>query len=84
MKAKMNITLNGRSKELDAPTSIEQLLATLGLDPAQVAIEHNRHILPRARFAETTLTDGDQLEIIHFVGGGNLCATETLRHRENL
>jgi thiamine biosynthesis protein ThiS len=66
----MNITLNGRSRELGAPTTIEQLLDTLGLDPAQVAVEHNQQILPRARFAQTTLTDGDQLEIIHFVGGG--------------
>jgi thiamine biosynthesis protein ThiS len=67
---KMNITLNGRSREFAASTSIEQLLESLGLDPSQVAVEHNRQILPRAHFAQTTLSDGDQLEIIHFVGGG--------------
>jgi thiamine biosynthesis protein ThiS len=73
----MNVILNGRNRELAAPTSIEQLLAELNLDPAHVAIEHNRQILPRAHFAQTTLTDGDQLEIIHFVGGGETFIEDT-------
>jgi thiamine biosynthesis protein ThiS len=71
-KSNMNITLNGRSKELAASVTIEQLLQTLQLDPSQVAVEHNRKILPRAHFAQTALSDGDQLEIIHFVGGGKI------------
>jgi thiamine biosynthesis protein ThiS len=66
----MTIVVNGRSRALDASSTIQQLLESLGLDATQVAVEHNRQILPRLRFAETPLADGDQLEIIHFVGGG--------------
>lgn len=46
------------------------LLAELELDPSQVAVERNRDIVPRAQYAQTTLSDGDQLEIVTFVGGG--------------
>ena len=65
----MPITVNGKLKS-DIPASVAALLAELGLDPARVAVEHNRAILPAASFDTTTLKDGDELEIVQFVGGG--------------
>ena len=66
----MEITFNGRPRELTAGTSIQELLDQLRLDCLQVVVEHNQNIITRQRLAETTLNDGDTLEVIHFVGGG--------------
>jgi len=66
----MQITVNGRPRELAAATSVAALLASLDLDASRVAVELNREILPRDRFAERLLADGDTLEIVQFVGGG--------------
>jgi thiamine biosynthesis protein ThiS len=66
----MTITVNGKPKELDAPTTVAALLESLGLDTARVALELNREILPRAEFVDRVLTNGDTLEIVQFVGGG--------------
>jgi sulfur carrier protein len=46
------------------------LIADLGLQGDRVAIEHNGNIVPRGEWANTSLADGDRLEIVHFVGGG--------------
>jgi len=66
----MNITLNGSPRLLESPTTIGDLLAELGLDPARVAVEHNLAIVPRENFASSAVEDGDTLEIVQFVGGG--------------
>ncbi len=63
------ITLNGEPRPLDAAT-VEALLDRLGLDRRKVAVERNEEIVPRSRYAETALCQGDQLEIVHFIGGG--------------
>lgn len=65
----MTITVNGKTR-IDVPASVADLLTQLRLDPARVAVELNLEILPRDRFAETALSDGDALEIVQFVGGG--------------
>jgi thiamine biosynthesis protein ThiS len=66
----MTITVNGNMKEFAFTATIQQLLEALGLDAARVAVERNRDIVPRDRFAETVMTEGDILEIVQFVGGG--------------
>jgi thiamine biosynthesis protein ThiS len=66
----MHITLNGEPYTLTNPISINELLANLDLDSKKVAIEHNMQILPHSFFSSTTITDGDVLEIVHFIGGG--------------
>ncbi len=66
----IQITLNGQSRETDPATTVQQLLDTLGLEAGRVAVELNQAILARNRFAETSLHDGDTLEIVQFVGGG--------------
>lgn len=64
------IVLNGDPRSIAAGRSVADLVAELGLLPAQVAVEKNREIVPRAAHAQTPLHDGDILEIVTFVGGG--------------
>jgi thiamine biosynthesis protein ThiS len=66
----MKITLNGQPRDLPANTSIQDLLALLQMDVARVAVEHNRAILAKDRFAATRLAEGDTVEVVQFVGGG--------------
>ena len=67
----LKVTLNGEPRQLDAPTSVHGLLESLGLDPAKIAVERNLEIVPRGAYGEVALADGDRLEIVHFIGGGN-------------
>lgn len=55
---------------MDGPVSVTGLLVTLGLDGRKIAVERNEEIVPRSRYADTWLQDGDALEIVHFIGGG--------------
>lgn len=64
------ITLNGEPRSVAAGQSISALVASIGLDPAKVAVERNLTIVPRSTLADVLLADGDALEIVHFVGGG--------------
>ena len=64
------VRLNGEARELRPPVSLASLLAEIGLDARKVAVERNEAIVPRSRYAETWLADGDTLEIVHFIGGG--------------
>ena len=66
----MNITFNGKQREIESSISIQELLDQLKLDCQQVVVEHNKAIIPRQRLEEVHLNDGDTLEVIHFVGGG--------------
>ena len=66
----MNIIFNGKSRDVQAGISIQELLDQLKLDCLQVVVEHNKQIIPRQRLEETLLGEGDTLEVIHFVGGG--------------
>ncbi|WP_426165400.1 sulfur carrier protein ThiS [Sandarakinorhabdus sp. DWP1-3-1] len=66
----IEVTLNGEPRRLAAGTSIIGLLGALALDATKVAVERNLEIVPRSTFDAVTLHDGDQLEIVHFVGGG--------------
>ena len=64
------IQVNGESRETPPGTTVSSLLGELGLPAGRVAIEHNLHILPRAKWADTHIAHGDRLEIVQFVGGG--------------
>ena len=64
------IVLNGEPRPIAEGTSVAALVAELGLQPQQVAIEKNREIVPRGAHAHELLRDGDLLEIVTFVGGG--------------
>jgi thiamine biosynthesis protein ThiS len=62
--------LNGDPYEIAAPMSVTALLAELDIDARRVAVEHNLVVLKRAAFDSTDINDGDEIEIVNFVGGG--------------
>lgn len=66
----LKITLNGDSFELADPLTVASLLAKLDVDPRRVAVEHNLVVLKRAAFDTTMVREGDQVEVVNFVGGG--------------
>ncbi|MEP0390518.1 MAG: sulfur carrier protein ThiS [Erythrobacter sp.] len=70
MSDQISITLNGEPRQTSANT-IAALVRELELEPAKVAVERNREIVPRSTLGVAPLTDGDILEIVHFVGGGD-------------
>ena len=65
----MRIEVNGEARTVEADITVSALLSLLGVD-GPVAVERNREIVPRALHANTTLNEGDRLEVVHFVGGG--------------
>ena len=66
----MNIILNGEERALDNVKTLTGLVESLGLDVRKVAVERNLEIVPRSAYGATNLTDGDRIEIVHFIGGG--------------
>ena len=73
MTAPLNLTVNGEPRTSAAAT-IAGLVGELGLKPEKVAVERNGTIVPRSTLGEAPLADGDVLEIVHFVGGGDHAA----------
>jgi thiamine biosynthesis protein ThiS len=70
----VKITLNGEPFELASPVTIAGLLAVLKIDARRVAVEHNMTVLKRATFDQVTVAEGDQVEVVNFVGGGSVSA----------
>jgi len=66
----MQIKINGESRAFDAPLSVQALTLALAFNPRQVAIERNREIVPRSLYADVMLGEGDEIEIVTFIGGG--------------
>ena len=66
----MKIKVNGEEREIADGLSLTGLLDSLEIRPGRVVVERNRDIVPRDAFGATMLSDGDALEIVHFVGGG--------------
>jgi thiamine biosynthesis protein ThiS len=66
----VKITINGKTETADGAATLADLLNRLRLEPKRVAVEINEDLVPRARFPETTIRDGDRIEIVTFVGGG--------------
>jgi len=64
------ITLNGDPYDLEVPLTVSALLARLEIDSRRVAVEHNLVVVRRAAYDATLVRDGDQIEIVNFVGGG--------------
>jgi thiazole synthase len=66
----LSVRINGEHRRVAEGTTIAEMINGLGLDPARVAVERNLEIVPRSTLAETGVEDGDDFEIVHFVGGG--------------
>jgi len=67
----MQVTINGEDRSLSGPVTVSELLHELGLDARKVALERNLEIVPRSAYADTVLGEGDRVEIVHFIGGGD-------------
>jgi thiazole synthase len=67
----ISIIVNGEHKRVRAGQTIAELTAEIGLVPEKVAVERNLEVVPRSTLREAKLEDGDELEIVHFVGGGD-------------
>lgn len=74
----MHITINGEVMNFDAKLNVKQLLFEIGLDHNKVAVERNLEIVPKSKYTETFLKDGDKFEIVHFIGGGASKAPDPL------
>lgn len=66
----MIVTINGDAMELPEGVTLTHVLEQLKLKPELVVVEHNLNILKREQLGDTQLQEGDQVEIVHFVGGG--------------
>ncbi len=70
MVVSLSVTVNGDPRRVRGGATIAGMLRELGIDPARVAVERNLAIVPKSTLDEVPVADGDQYEIVHFVGGG--------------
>lgn len=66
----MDVVINGERKQVTPGATLLEVLSQLELDPRAVVVEHNRKIVRRPALADVTVTEGDAIELVHFVGGG--------------
>ncbi len=66
----MNVIVNGDDKILDAGTTVADLIHLLALEGKRIAVELNMEIVPRSEHTTTILRQGDNLEVVHAIGGG--------------
>jgi len=66
----LGIRVNGEHRRVPTGISVAEMISGLGLDPVRVAVERNLAIVPRSSLGELCVEDGDDYEIVHFVGGG--------------
>jgi len=71
----LHITVNGETRLAPAGSTVAALLSSMGIDLARVAVERNEEVVPRGTWQTAALSDGDQVEIVSFVGGGSDSAT---------
>lgn len=66
----MHITVNGERRDIVDGLTIAQLIVELGIEPSQVAVEQNGHIVPKSTHSSTPVAEGDVIEMVRFIGGG--------------
>jgi thiamine biosynthesis protein ThiS len=66
----LGIRVNGEHRRVPGGATVAEMVSGLGLDPVWVAVERNLEIVPRSALGEVRVEDGDDCEIVHFVGGG--------------
>jgi thiazole synthase len=67
---RLAIQVNGQPRRVSAGVCVSEMLTELGIDALKVAVERNRDVVPRSSLPQVMVEDGDQFEIVHFVGGG--------------
>ena len=70
MENTVSIRVNGTHRRVIAGLSVADLALELGLEPTKVAVERNLEIVPRSTLGQVMVEDGDDYEIVTFVGGG--------------
>jgi thiamine biosynthesis protein ThiS len=66
----VHVVINGDPQQVSEGLTIAGLVRQLGFSERRIAVEVNREIIAREQYGERTLADGDQVEVVHFVGGG--------------
>ena len=66
----IQLIINGKPQQFESSLNLQQLLENMGLQNKRLAIEHNGEIIPRSKFSNYVVTEGDRLEIVVAVGGG--------------
>jgi len=66
----MNIIVNGEARSIEPEASVDDLIATLGLEGKRIAVEVNREIVPRSEYDNFKLNESDAIEIVNAIGGG--------------
>jgi sulfur carrier protein len=66
----LSIRVNGERRRVPGGSSVAAMVSQLGLDPLRVAVERNLEVIPRSTLGQVCVEDGDDYEIVHFVGGG--------------
>ena len=70
MTQDLSIRVNGEDRRVPGGTSVAEMVGRLGLDPLRVAVERNLEVITRSTLGQVSVEDGDDYEIVHFVGGG--------------
>jgi sulfur carrier protein len=68
--AVIKISLNGEARDVSGEVTVDQLLDTFSFSKKRIAVEHNGHVIPRTDWPTTVVRDADNIEVVHFVGGG--------------
>ena len=69
-RGSIQVHVNGTEREVQSGLSVHELVESFDLDPMLIVVELNREILTRDQFKEIRVSDGDAVELVHFVGGG--------------
>ena len=70
LEGSLGIRVNGEHRRVPSGVTVAEMVDGLGIDPLRVAVERNLEIVPRSALGEVCVEDGDDFEIVHFVGGG--------------
>jgi sulfur carrier protein len=70
LESSLSIRVNGEHRRVAVGSSVAEMVNQLGLDPLRVAVERNLEVIPRSTLESVRVEDGDDYEIVHFVGGG--------------
>ena len=66
----LQVRINGEHRRVDSGICVAELVREIGFDPVRVAVERNLEVIPRSTLGEVRVEDGDDYEIVRFVGGG--------------
>ncbi len=69
-RGRIQVQVNGKEREVESGLSVHELVESFDLNPLLIVVELNREILSRDQFKDVQVSEGDAVELVHFVGGG--------------